>query len=277
MTQLQFDASTLDGHINAALESLGVSRSRFDDLRGTLLRSEPAWPGEEWQPGTSQDFAQLIDHTILKPEATGADVARICDEARQVQFASVCVNSCYVKESVAQLTGTDVSVCSVVGFPLGAMATAIKRAETEYAVDNGAREIDMVINVGALKGASQGMGAVLEDITQVVEGAWGNPVKVILETCLLSPEEIIAACVTAVVAGAAFVKTSTGFSKGGATLEDVALMRHVVGPNIGVKGSGGIRDSATALAMVRAGANRLGTSSGMAIVRGDAGQGLGSY
>lgn len=272
MTDMPIDETEVNKIVNATLAILGESRETYDDLRGTLLRSEPVWPGGDWQPHSSGDFAPFIDHTILKPEATDSDIARLCDEAHRMQFASVCVNSGNVNLCVQLLAESEVNVCSVVGFPLGTMATPIKRAETEYAVDNGAREIDMVLNVGALKSGPQGIAFVYNDIRQVVEGAWGNPVKVILETCLLAQEEIITAGVVAVLAGAAFVKTSTGFSKGGATVEDVTLMRRVVGPNIGVKASGGIRDTATAFAMIRAGANRLGTSSGMAIVERDKGE-----
>lgn len=267
MTDMQFGDKEIEAQIDATLDALGASRAQFDDLRGTLLRSEPVWPGTHWQPASPAEFAPFIDHTNLKPEATPEDIARLCDEARRMRFASVCVNSCYVRECVRLLAGADIAVCSVVGFPLGAMASAIKRAETEYAVDNGAREIDMVIPVGLLKSKEAGLTVVHEEIRQVVEDAWGNPVKVILETCLLQPDEIVAVCVASVLAGAAYVKTSTGFSTGGATVKDIALMRRTVGANIGVKASGGIRDAKSALAMIQAGANRLGASSGMAIVQ----------
>jgi deoxyribose-phosphate aldolase len=253
--------------ITETLTTLGASRQDFESACGTLLRSEPAWPGHAWQPTDPAELAPFIDHTLLRPDATDLDIWRLCLDARALKFASVCVNSCHVKRCATEVAGTGVSVCSVVGFPLGAMATAAKRAETEYAVDNGAGEVDMVINIGKLKsGGAADTAYVFEDIKSVVEGAWGSPVKVILETCLLTPVEIIAGSVISVMAGAAFVKTSTGFSKGGATPEHVSLMRRVVGPNIGVKASGGVRTYDATIRMIQSGANRIGTSSGAAIL-----------
>lgn len=215
---------------------------------------------------TPASVAGMIDHTLLKAEATSADIRKLCAEARENKFASVCVNPGQVVLAAAELQGTEVKVCTVVGFPLGATTTAMKAAETRDAIANGAGEIDMVINVGALKDADYAK--VQKDIAAVVEAAGEMPVKVILETGLLSREEKIKACELSVAAGADFVKTSTGFGKGGATVEDIALMRETVGPDLGVKASGGVRDFATAQAMVVAGATRLGCSAGVAIIAG---------
>jgi deoxyribose-phosphate aldolase len=210
----------------------------------------------------------LIDHTNLKPEATAAAIRRLCQEARDNGCYSVCVNSCYVGLCHALLLGSPVKVCSVVGFPLGAMATPSKAAETAQAVADGADEIDMVINVGALK--EQNIDYVRQDIQAVVEAAGSAPVKVILETCLLDDAEKVAACQVAEAAGAAFVKTSTGFSTDGATVEDIALMRRTVGTRLGVKASGGIRDLAAARRMVEAGASRIGASASVQIAQAEA-------
>lgn len=210
-------------------------------------------------------LAAFIDHTQLKPEARPSDILRLCEEAREHGFASVCVNSSYVAMCREALAGTPVKVCTVVGFPLGAMSTAGKSAETAAAVDDGAQEIDMVLPIGRLRSALYPY--VHEDIRAVVEAAKGNAVKVIIETALLDEEQKIAACLIAKAAGAHFVKTCTGFSGGAATVEDIALMRRVVGDSMGVKASGGIRDAATARALIAAGANRLGASGGVAIVR----------
>jgi deoxyribose-phosphate aldolase len=210
------------------------------------------------------ELALLIDHTILKPDATQAQVRQFCDEAKQHGFRSVCVNSIHVPFVAEQLRGSDVRVCSVVGFPLGAMPPAVKAAETAAAVTAGAEEIDMVIPVGALK---EGRHAeVLADITAVRAACPDAVLKVIIETCLLTDAEKTAACQLSVQAKADFVKTSTGFSTGGATVEDVALMRATVGPSVGVKASGGVRTLEAAHAMIAAGANRIGTSSGVALV-----------
>lgn len=213
------------------------------------------------------DFAKMIDHTILKPEATKQDVEKLCREASEYGFHSVCVNSSFVYYCAQLLKDSNVKVCTVVGFPLGAMSTAGKVAETLTAVEDGAEEIDMVIHVGMVK--SRDWDYVKQDISSVVEAAGdGAIVKVILETCLLTDDEKEYACRICKESGAAFVKTSTGFSVGGAAAEDVALMRRTVGVGVGVKASGGIRSLETALDMVRAGADRLGTSSGIAILEG---------
>ncbi len=206
----------------------------------------------------------MFDHTLLKAEATQDQVAQICKEALTYDFASVCVNSCYTAFVAQQLKGSTVKTCTVVGFPLGAMSTKAKAAETAYAVADGADEIDMVINVGALKEGRYDY--VLEDIKAVKDACGQAHLKVIIETCLLSDAEKVKACELSVEAGADFVKTSTGFSTGGAKAVDVALMRKTVGPDIGVKASGGIRDTQTAEKMVEAGANRLGTSATIAIL-----------
>jgi deoxyribose-phosphate aldolase len=214
------------------------------------------------------EIARLIDHTLLKPEATADKMVKLCAEARDNGFASVCVNPFWVPVVAQELMGSSVKACTVVGFPLGANTTATKIFETGKALRSGAQEIDMVINIGAL--ASGDVGAVLADIRGVVEEshAANAIVKVILETCLLTDEQKVTACKLCVEAGADFVKTSTGFSTGGATLEDVALMRKIVGPVIGVKASGGVRSYAEVMKMVEAGATRIGTSSGVAIVAG---------
>ena len=208
---------------------------------------------------------KLFDHTILKADATKEAVKRICEEAKEYGFMSVCVNSYYTSYAAGLLKGTDVKVCTVVGFPLGQMSTRAKAAEASIAVEDGAEEIDMVINVGALK--DKLYDTVLTDIKEVKKACKSALLKVIIETCLLSDEEKIKACQLAKEAGADFVKTSTGFSIAGAKAEDVALMRRTVGENMGVKASGGIRDKETAQAMVRAGADRLGTSATTAICR----------
>lgn len=209
--------------------------------------------------------SKLFDHTILKADATKEAVKRICEEAKAYDFMSVCVNSYYTSYAAGLLKGTDVKVCTVVGFPLGQMSTRAKAAEASIAVEDGAEEIDMVINVGALK--DKLYDTVLADIKEVKKACKSALLKVIIETCLLSDEEKIKACQLAKEAGADFVKTSTGFSTAGAKAEDVALMRRTVGEHMGVKASGGIRDKETAQAMVRAGADRLGTSATTAICR----------
>lgn len=214
----------------------------------------------------SKDLARIIDHTYLKPDGDRAQIEKLCAEARKYKFASVCVNTTMVHLASELLKDSDVNVCAVIGFPLGAGTTASKVFEAQEAVRCGAVEVDMVINVGALK--SKDFALVEYDIRKVVEGVEGTLVKVIIETCLLTDEEKIIACALSKAAGAHFVKTSTGFSKGGATVEDVALMRRVVGSEMGVKASGGIRDTETAIAMVKAGASRLGVSASVAIVEG---------
>ena len=211
------------------------------------------------------NLAGYIDHTILKPEATKQDVLKLCTEAKQYGFASVCVNAYYTKLVADALKDSDVKTCVVVGFPLGATFTEIKAHETELAIQHGADEVDMVINIGALK--DKDYDAVEQDIKAVVDAAKGKAiVKVIIETCLLTEEEKVKACELSVKAGAEFVKTSTGFSTGGATVEDVALMKKTVGNQALVKASGGVRDFKGAKAMIDAGADRIGASSGIKIV-----------
>ena len=212
-------------------------------------------------------LTSIIDHTLLAADATSAQIARLCQEAREYSFASVCVNSCRVAQARTLLEGCPVKVCTVVGFPLGAMSTRAKAYEAGSAVEDGADEIDMVINVGYVKDGY--WDGVLDDIMAVREACKGKVLKVILETCLLTDDEIVRACRTAVRAGADFVKTSTGFSKGGATVHAVSLMRSTVGADVGVKASGGIRDAESARAMVEAGASRLGCSAGVAIAKGE--------
>lgn len=207
---------------------------------------------------------KLFDHTILKADATRKDVKRVCDEAMAYSFCSVCVNSYYVPYVANLLHGSDVKICSVVGFPLGAMSTRAKALEAKIAVMDGADEIDMVINVGALK--DRDYSVVLEDIKAVKEACGENILKVIIETCLLTDDEKVKACELAKEAGADFVKTSTGFSSVGAKVEDVRLMRETVGSDMGVKASGGIHDKEFAKELVDAGANRLGTSATIEIV-----------
>jgi deoxyribose-phosphate aldolase len=212
----------------------------------------------------SQELAALIDHTLLKPESTSLMIEKLCNEAIQHHFFSVCVLPTFVAQAAGLLKESNVKVCTVIGFPLGATETQVKEVETKLAVGQGADEVDMVLNIGLLK--SSELLKLKADIVAVVRAAEGKLVKVILETCLLTDDEKIQACKICVDAGADFVKTSTGFSTAGATIEDVRLMRETVGADIGVKASGGIRDYATAGAMIEAGANRLGTSSGLVIV-----------
>ena len=209
-------------------------------------------------------IASMIDHTLLKPEATPAQIEKLCAEAAEYHFASVCVNPVYILLAARLLKGTGVKVCCVVGFPLGAIAPEQKAAEAASCAAMGAEELDMVIHVGAAKAGDWAL--VQRDIEGVVKAAAGHTVKVIIETCLLTDEEKVKACEAAKAAGAHFVKTSTGFSTGGATTHDIALMRKTVGPEMGVKASGGIRDYETAMAMIEAGANRIGASAGIAIV-----------
>jgi deoxyribose-phosphate aldolase len=215
-----------------------------------------------------KEKARMIDHTLLKPEATKEQIVKLAEEAKTYHFASVCVNPTWVKTAYEILKDTDVKVCTVIGFPLGATTPEVKAFETKNAIENGASEVDMVINIGALKSGDDEL--VEKDIRAVVEAAKGKAlVKVIIETCLLTDEEKVRACELAVKAGADFVKTSTGFSTGGATVEDVALMRKTVGPNVGVKASGGIRSADDLLAMEKAGANRIGASAGVQIINGE--------
>lgn len=209
------------------------------------------------------NLAPLIDHTLLKPEANANQIDSLCQEAIQYGFASVCVNPVWVPRAAAALKDAEPLVCTVVGFPLGATSPQVKAAETTWAIENGAQEIDMVINIAAALAGEKD--TLVEDISAVVAAADGHTVKVIIEACLLTDDAKVLACQAAKEAGADFVKTSTGFSTGGATVDDVALMRRTVGDALGVKASGGIRDRETAEAMVAAGANRLGASAGVAI------------
>ncbi|MGX7272204.1 MULTISPECIES: deoxyribose-phosphate aldolase [Enterococcus] len=218
------------------------------------------------------EINQMIDHTILKADAKEEDVLRIIEEAKKYEFFSVCINPCWVALAKEHLAGTSVDVCTVIGFPLGANTSEVKAYEATDAINNGATEVDMVINVGALK--SKQYKKVLKDIQAVVDAAKGKAlVKVIIETALLTDEEKIKVCELAKEAGADFVKTSTGFSTGGATVADVKLMRETVGPDMGVKASGGIHNEAEAQAMIEAGATRIGTSAGVAIMEGATGAG----
>lgn len=220
------------------------------------------------------NIAGMIDHTLLKADAVKAEITKLAEEAKQYRFASVCVNPTWVAYCAELLAGTDVKVCTVIGFPLGATTSAVKAYETKDAIASGAAEVDMVINIGALKDGNDEL--VLKDIQAVFDAAEGKAlVKVIIETCLLTDEEKVRACELAVRAGADFVKTSTGFSTGGATPEDVALMRNTVGENVGVKASGGVRSKEDLERMTQAGANRIGASSGVKIMQG--GQSTSSY
>jgi deoxyribose-phosphate aldolase len=214
------------------------------------------------------EMNRYIDHTLLKPEATLAQIEKLCGEAKEYNFAAVCLNSYYVKKAAALLRGTNTQICTVVGFPLGASTIETKRFEAIKAIAEGAREIDMVLNISALK--SQDYQYVLDDMHSLGLAVHnqGGILKVILETCLLTQEEKTKACELAVKAQVDFVKTSTGFSTGGATIEDVKLMKSLIPATMGVKASGGIKDAQTAMAMIQAGATRLGTSGGVAIMQG---------
>jgi deoxyribose-phosphate aldolase len=213
------------------------------------------------------DLAAMMDHTILKPETMVKDIERVCNEAKEYHFASVCINPTHVKLAAKILQGTGVKVCTVIGFPLGANTPFVKAAEVRDAIANGAQEVDMVINIGALKDRNYDL--VSQDIKAVVDAAKGQAlVKVIIETSALTDEEKVKACLLAKNAGANFVKTSTGFGKGGATVEDITLMRKTVGPEMGVKASTGVKDRAITEALVKAGATRFGTSSGIVISTG---------
>ena len=252
-----------------------LARQTRQEARAILEEAGQA-PGEPLPaapPDARAGLAPFIDHTLLKPEANAAQIRQLCAEAREQGFATVCVNSGRVPLAADLLRGSGVKVCSVVGFPLGAGLPGAKAHEAQLALAAGAGEIDVVLNVGALK--DRDLRALLADVGAVVAvcHAADAPCKVILETALLSDEEKIVACVLSRLAGADYVKTSTGFGGGGASVEDVALMRRVVGPTMGVKASGGVRSRADALAMIKAGATRIGASAGVAIVRGERGQG----
>lgn len=218
---------------------------------------------------TKTELAGYIDHTLLKPESTLSDIVELCRQAREYGFRTVCINPCFVSAAAAELDGSPVGVCTVIGFPLGANEPSIKAAEAVAAVRSGASELDLVINIGYLKGCL--LSKVREDLEGAVKAARqerpGTIIKVILETFLLTEGEKIDACRLAVLSGADFVKTSTGFVKGGATVSDVALLKKTAGPGIGIKAAGGIRDLKKALQMIEAGANRIGTSSGISIIK----------
>ena len=209
-------------------------------------------------------YNKFIDHTLLKPDATPEQIIKLCEEAKEFDFMSVCVNPAYVPLAAKCLEGSDVKVCTVIGFPLGMNLTRTKVEEAELAIKEGASEIDMVINVGMLKAGHDEY--VEEEIRELKAVAGSKVLKVIIETCLLTDEEKVRACIASKNAGADFVKTSTGFSSGGATAHDVALMRKTVGPDMGVKASGGVRTHEDLIAMVEAGANRIGTSNGTKII-----------
>jgi deoxyribose-phosphate aldolase len=215
-----------------------------------------------------RELARYIDHTLLRPDASASEIDKLCDEAMRYRFATVCINGCWVKRCAEVLSGSGVAVCSVIGFPLGAMASEVKFYEARRAIDDGACEIDMVMNVGALKSGDDEF--VRRDVAGVADVCHGGGarLKVILETALLDEREKVRACELARMARADFVKTSTGFAKGGATPADVALMRRVVGAGMGVKAAGGVRSERDAQALIAAGANRLGASASVAIVQG---------
>lgn len=239
---------------------------RTDEVRGIVQTGAVRISSQPGGGAVASDLAAMIDHTLLKPEATPDDLRKLCEEARTHSFATVCVNSSNVARCRALLAGSTVRVCAVVGFPLGAMAPGAKAFEAREAVRAGASEIDMVMNIGALKAGDYSL--VLDDIAKVVAASRPAKVKVILETGMLDDEEKVTACTLSKLAGAHFVKTSTGFGKGGATAADIALMRRVVGREMGVKASGGIRSREDAETMIAAGANRIGASASVAIVTG---------
>lgn len=239
----------------------------INKIENTVKANFGQWEDVPWEPELpigAKELATRIDHTLLKPEATEDQILLLCEQAKEYHFASVCVNPCWVETCKEELKGSGVMVCTVAGFPLGATSPFAKAKEAEHAARDGADEIDMVLNVGRLK-----MGDYLyvyQDIKEVVDHSKKAKVKVILENCLLEPDEIAAACIISKMAKAAFVKTSTGFNEYGARTEDVRLMRRVVGPAMGVKAAGGIRDFDTAIAMIEAGASRIGASASVRMV-----------
>jgi deoxyribose-phosphate aldolase len=244
-----------------------LERNRGQEIRpNSSLRTFPGNVSLTLKLEDPEAVASLIDHTLLHPKSTSTDIDRVCDEARERRFASVCINPYWVKQAAESLRGSPVKVCTVIGFPLGANASRIKRAEADAALEDGALELDMVLNIGALRSGQ--LSVVLVEIRELaaVAHSGGAILKVILETCLLDQEAKVKACELAVEAGADFVKTSTGFSTAGATAADVALMRKTVGETVGVKASGGIRTLGALREMVAAGASRIGTSSGVQIV-----------
>lgn len=244
----------------------GCASKRPDDVRALVQLGAERIAAGVGIGSTDTDLAGLIDHTLLKPSASREELQTLCDEARKHHFKTVCVNAANVRFCAAQLEGSSTVPIAVVGFPLGASTPNAKAYETREAVRNGAQEIDTVINIGALK--SKDYALVLDDIAAVVAAAAPKPVKVILETAELNHDEKVIACTLSKIAGAAFVKTATGFGKGGATAEDIALMRQVVGPEMGVKASGGVRTAEDVRTMVKAGATRVGASASVAIVSG---------
>jgi len=245
----------------------GCHVRRPDDVRKLVTLGSARIAAGVGHGAPDSDLAGLIDHTLLKPDASREELEKLCAEARKYGFATVCVNATNVRFAAALLEGCSTKAIAVVGFPLGAMTPSSKAFETREAVRNGAGEIDMVINIGAMK--SKDYALVLEDIAAVVSAAAPKPVKVILETASLTHDEKVIACSLSKIAGAAFVKTSTGFGAGGATAEDIALMRGVVGPEMGVKASGGVRTREDVENMVQAGATRVGASASVAIVTGE--------
>lgn len=248
-----------DGRATRALIEASVGLGDTSIPRRSAKRARPATP---------DDLASYVDHTLLRPEATGADIDRLCDEALRYRFASVCVHGVWLQRCARRLEGSQVLACAVIGFPSGASSPGAKALEAHLALEAGADELDMVQQVGALRSGDHGL--VQRDIEGVVAAAqpYGARVKVILETCLLTDAEKRQACALAEAAGAHFVKTSTGFGSAGATVQDVALMRSAVGERLGVKASGGIRDREAARRMIEAGATRLGASAGVAMVGG---------
>lgn len=244
-----------------------IYRKIKEEISESSINVESFGKGEcRYKTGENSNFSNLIDHTLLKQDATQDQIKNLCKEALEYKFASVCVNPSYVPLAAELLKNSSVKVCCVIGFPLGATTTKTKVFETKEVIENGAQEVDMVINVGALK--SGNWDYVRNDIEAVVIAADSRAlIKVILETCLLNDDEKVKACLICKEVGVDFVKTSTGFSSGGATVEDVKLMRKLVGECVGVKASGGVKDYASASAMIEAGATRLGTSSGIAIVK----------
>lgn len=260
------------GRGNSA-RSAGIAGPKASEQIGSLVKKHVDRIGQNgetpFQPhtlGGDQSLAGKIDHTLLKPDATPEQLHTLCEEAKKHHFATVCVNSSNIALAAQYLQGSSVKPIAVVGFPLGAASTASKAFETKEAIAAGAQEIDMVINIGAMKARDYRL--VLDDISAVVEASKPYPVKVILETSSLEEEEKVIACALAKSAQAAFVKTSTGFGSGGATVDDIRLMRRIVGPHMGVKASGGIRTTDDALAMIDAGATRIGASASVAIVEG---------
>jgi len=261
---------TPDGAYCTIEESGGILvKTCFDDVGHVISAGAERISSTLGSIPDDLDFAGMIDHTLLKPDATPDQIAQLCYEARKYDFASVCINPAHVRLCADLLRGADAKVCTVIGFPLGASAPNVKVFETQTALDDGATEIDMVINIGALKGGDHTL--VARDIQGVVEAGHkaGALVKVIIETALLTEDEKVTSCLLAKEAGADYVKTSTGFSGGGATVEDIALMRRVVGPTMGVKASGGVRSREDAENLVKAGATRLGASAGVKIVQGE--------